>query len=134
MILRNDSHSVIHGLRVLQSPCYDIPGCDWFLVDLDPDLAWRLLERAWLFAAAQAKDESIIEAVFTDASGRFVGDIDPLGEFDGAGQPESCFLVVRQGEVLWRAVHPDYDLELETEPLSVEELRDVAGRALVRIG
>jgi len=134
MILRNDSHSVIHALRVLQIPCYDIEGSDWFLVELDPDLAWRLIERLGLFIAAQAKDESLVEAVFRDASGRFVGDIDPLAEFDGAGQPECCLLVVRQGEVLWRAVHPDYDLELETEPLSVEELRDVAGRALIRIG
>jgi len=134
MILRRDRHSVIHALQVLQIPCYDIEGSDWFLVELDPDLAWRLLERVSLFAAAQAKDESIVEAVFRDDSGRFVGDIDPLTEFDEAGQPEYCFLVVRQGEVLWRAVHPDYDLELETEPLSVEELRDVAGRALIRIG
>ena len=99
MILRNDSHSVVHALRVLQSPCYDIEGNDWFLVDLDPDLAWRLLERLGRFAAAQIKDPSLVEAVFRDASGRFVDDLDPLSQFDEAGQPECFLLVVRQGSL-----------------------------------
>jgi|SRR5581483_720260 hypothetical protein len=133
MIIRRDRHSVVHALRVLQSPCYDIEGCDWFVLEIDQDLAFRLLDRVALFAAAQAKDEGTLEVVLMDASGRFVADVDPLAEYLG-GQPECCHLVIRAGEILWRAEHPDYDLTLETETLSVEELRDVAGRALVRIG
>jgi hypothetical protein len=134
MLLRSNRHSAVHALKVLQLPCYDVEGCDWYVLELDPDLAFRLLDRVALFGAVQAKDEGALEVVFADASGRFVSDVDPLAEYLGGGQPECCHLVIRQGEVLWRAEHPDYDLTLETEPLSVSELQEVAGRALVRIG
>src|SRR5260221_13766486 len=103
MILRRDRHSVVHALRVLQSPCYDIEGCDWFVLEIDEDLAFRLLDRVALFATAQAKDGGTLEIVFSDISGRFVADIDPLSEVLGGEQPECCHLVVRAGEVLWRA-------------------------------
>lgn len=134
MILQNDSRAVVHALRVLQSPCYDIEGSDWYVVRVDPDLAFRLLGRLNLFGTAQAKDDALREVVFSDASGRFVADIDPLGEFVQGGETDLCLLIVRHGLVLWRAFHPDYDVALETETLTVDELREVAGRALVRIG
>jgi hypothetical protein len=134
MILKNDPHAVVHALRVLQSPCYDLEGCDWYVVRIDEELAFMLLDRLNLARTARAKDESLRELVFTDSSGRFVGDIDPLGEFERGDGTERSFLVVRPGEVLWRAYHPDYDVELETEAISVEELREAAARALIRIG
>jgi hypothetical protein len=134
MILQNDSRATVHALRVLQSPCYDIEGCDWFVVRVDADLAFRLLDRLNLFETVQAKDEALREIIFSDASGRFTAEIDPLGEFLRGSEADLRLLVVRPGEVLWRAHHPDYDVELETEALSVDELREVAGRALVRIG
>ncbi len=134
MILQNDPQSAVHALRVLQSPCYDIEACDWFVVRVDRNLAFRLLDRLNLFETAQAKDDALREVVFSDASGRFVADIDPLGEFVLGGEPDLCILIIRSGLVLWRAHHPDYDVELETETLSADELREVAGRALVRLG
>ena len=134
MILKNDPHAVVHALRVLQSPCYDIEGCDWYVVRIDAELAFTLLDRLNLSRTAQGKDEALRELVFADCSGHFVGDIDPLGDFERTGKTDLSFLIVRPGEVLWRAYHPDYDALLETEAISAGELREAAARALIRIG
>lgn len=135
MILRQDRGVVLHALRVTQSPSYGVEGCDWFVVEIDPDRAFEILERVNLFGTAKAKDTETLELVFSDASGRFFGDdvlytrgVKPLDEFD------RCRMVVREDDVLWQASHPEAEVELSTEPVGVDELRQIAGRRLVRIG
>jgi hypothetical protein len=135
MILRQDRGAVLHALRVTQSPSYGVEGCEWFVVEIGPDRAFEILERVNLFGTARAKDAGTLELVFSDASGRFVGDdvlytrgIQPPEEFD------ICRMIVREDEVLWHASHPEVEVELFTESIGVDELRDLAGRRLVRIG
>jgi len=135
MILRQDRGTVLHALKVSQFPSYDVEGCDWFVVAIDPNRAFAILQRVNLFETARAKDGEVLEVSFSDVSGRFVAD-DTLYR-DGMWPPtelDHCRMVVREDEVLWQASHPEAEVELSTEPVGVDELRDIAGRRLVRIG
>lgn len=135
MILRNDRGVTVHALRVSQFPSYDAQGVDWLMVAIDPERAFTLLVRMNLFATAQAKDPETVELVFEDASVRFVDEADLYSDLvTPAAGAEACRLVVREGEVFWRAIHPDYDIEITSEPITADELRECAGAMLVRIG
>lgn len=105
----------------------EIAGCDYFVVEVSPSYARLLLDRLALLEAAKVKDADAYELWFWDATGDYF-DGDPDAHSDSAvpSRTECNQLVVREAAVWWFAYPKHADVQLLTDPVSINDLRAIA--------
>lgn len=104
-----------------------LDGFDYFVIDLDPAYAERLLKRIELFRSLKRQDSEVYELYFWDHQGGFFGG-EP-DEHDEAREPahtECSQLVVGDGYVFWTAIPKHTDVYVTTDYLRGDQLAEIA--------